>query len=151
MLEDYTKARTRTALTGSLAVKVDKVWVVKDGVDTLVDMKDVQVDDLVRIRSGSMIPVDGRVIEGEAFVNESTMTGESKAVMKTAGRIVFAGTVLEEGAILVKVHAVNSNTKIQKIVELIDREEFTKDPIGAYEDRIYCKAAPMKTASTRPR
>ena len=66
LLEDYTKARTRTALTGSLAVKVDKVWVVKDGVDTLVDMKDVQVDDLVRIRSGSMIPVDGRVMEGEA-------------------------------------------------------------------------------------
>ena len=77
LLEDYTKARTRTALTGSLAVKVDKVWVVKDGVDALVDMKDVQVNDLVRIRSGSMIPVDGRVMEGEAFVNESTMTGES--------------------------------------------------------------------------
>ena len=58
LLEDYTKARTRTALTGSLAVKVDKVWVVKDGVDTLVDMKDVQVDDLVRIRQKNDLRVD---------------------------------------------------------------------------------------------
>ena len=143
LLEDYTKARTRTALTGSLAVKVDKVWVVKDGVDTLVDMKDVQVDDLVRIRSGSMIPVDGRVIEGEAFVNESTMTGESKAVMKTAGRIVFAGTVLEEGAIVVKVHAVNSNTKIQKIVELIDRSEDLKASVQSRAEHLADSIVPF--------
>lgn len=143
LLEDYTKARTRTALTGSLAVKVDKVWVVKNGVDTLVDMKDVQVDDLVRIRSGSMIPVDGRVIEGEAFVNESTMTGESKAVMKTAGRIVFAGTVLEEGAIVVKVHAVNSNTKIQKIVELIDRSEDLKASVQSRAEHLADSIVPF--------
>ena len=143
LLEDYTKARTRTALTGSLAVKVDKVWVVKDGVDALVDMKDVQVNDLVRIRSGSMIPVDGRVIEGEAFVNESTMTGESKAVMKTAGRIVFAGTVLEEGAILVKVHAVNSNTKIQKIVELIDRSEDLKASVQSRAEHLADSIVPF--------
>ena len=143
LLEDYTKARTRTALTGSLAVKVDKVWVVKNGVDTLVDMKDVQVDDLVRIRSGSMIPVDGRVIEGEAFVNESTMTGESKAVMKTAGRIVFAGTVLEEGSIVVKVHAVNSNTKIQKIVELIDRSEDLKASVQSRAEHLADSIVPF--------
>ncbi len=143
LLEDYTKARTRTALTGSLAVKVDKVWVVKDGVDTLVDMKDVQVDDLVRIRSGSMIPVDGRVIEGEAFVNESTMTGESKAVMKTAGRIVFAGTVLEEGSIVVRVTAVNSNTKIQKIVELIDRSEDLKASVQSRAEHLADSIVPF--------
>jgi len=143
LLEDYTKARTRTALTGSLAVKVDKVWVVKDGVDALVDMKDVQVDDLVRIRSGSMIPVDGRVIEGEAFVNESTMTGESKAVMKTAGRIVFAGTVLEEGSIVVRVTAVNSNTKIQKIVELIDRSEDLKASVQSRAEHLADSIVPF--------
>ena len=143
LLEDYTKARTRTALTGSLAVKVDKVWVVKDGVDTLVDMKNVQVDDLVRIRSGSMIPVDGRVMEGEAFVNESTMTGESKAVMKTAGRIVFAGTVLEEGSIVVRVSAVNSNTKIQKIVELIDRSEDLKASVQSRAEHLADSIVPF--------
>jgi len=143
LLEDYTKARTRTALTGSLAVKVDKVWVVKDGVDTLVDLKNVQVGDLVRVRSGSMIPVDGRVMEGEAFVNESTMTGESRAVMKTAGRIVFAGTVLEEGSIVVKVHAVNSDTKIQKIVELIDRSEDLKASVQSRAEHLADSIVPF--------
>ena len=90
LLEDYTKARTRTALTASLAVKVDRVWVVREGVDVQVRMQDVQVGDLVRVRSGSMIPVDGTVAEGDAFVNEATMTGESQAVHKTVGKSVFA-------------------------------------------------------------
>ena len=143
LLEDYTKARTRTALTGSLAVKVDKVWVVKDGVDTLIELKNVQVGDLVRVRSGSMIPVDGRVMEGEAFVNESTMTGESKAVMKTRGKTVFAGTVLEEGAIVVKVRAVNGNTKIQKIIELIDHSEDLKASVQSRAEHLADSIVPF--------
>ena len=110
LLEDYTKARTRTALTASLAVKVDNVWVVRDGVDVQVRMQDVQVGDLVRVRSGSMIPVDGTVAEGDAFVNEATMTGESQAVHK--------------------------NTKIQKIIELIDRSEDLKASIQSRAERL---------------
>jgi heavy metal translocating P-type ATPase len=116
---------------------------VKDGVDTLIELKNVQVGDLVRVRSGSMIPVDGRVMEGEAFVNESTMTGESKAVMKTAGRIVFAGTVLEEGSIVVEVQAVNSNTKIQKIVELIDRSEDLKASVQSRAEHLADSIVPF--------
>ena len=117
LLEDYTKARTRTALTASLAVKVDNVWVVRDGVDVQVRMQDVQVGDLVRVRSGSMIPVDGTVAEGDAFVNEATMTGESQAVHKTVGKSVFAGTVVDEGSIVVSVRAVSGNTSIQSRAE----------------------------------
>lgn len=143
LLEDYTKARTRTALTGSLAVKVDKVWVVKDGVDTLVDLKDVVPGDLVRIRSGAMIPVDGSVIEGEAFVNESTMTGESRAVLKNEGKTVFAGTILDEGSIVVKVRAVNGNTKIQKIIELIDHSEDLKAGIQSRAEHLADSIVPF--------
>ena len=119
LLEEYTKARTRTALTASLAVKVDLVWVVKDGVDIQMHLQDVKEGDLVRIRSGAMIPVDGTVVEGNAFVNEATMTGESQAVHKSAGKTVFAGTILDGGSIVASVRAVNGNTKIQKIIELI--------------------------------
>ena len=136
LLEDYTKARTRTALTASLAVKVDRVWVVKDGVDVQVRMQDVQVGDLVRVRSGSMIPVDGTVAEGDAFVNEATMTGESQAVHKTVGKSVFAGTVVDEGSIVVSVRAVSGNTKIQKIIELIDRSEDLKASIQSRAERL---------------
>lgn len=143
LLEDYTKARTRTALTGSLAVKVDKVWVVKDGVDTLVSLKDVVPGDLVRIRSGAMIPVDGTVTEGEAFVNESAMTGESKAVLKTTGKTVFAGTLLDEGSIVVNVRAVNGNTKIQKIIELIDHSEDLKAGIQSRAEHLADSIVPF--------
>jgi len=136
LLEDYTKARTRTALTASLAVKVDRVWVVRDGVDVQVRMQDVQVGDLVRVRSGSMIPVDGTVAEGDAFVNEATMTGESQAVHKTVGKSVFAGTVVDEGSIVVSVRAVSGNTKIQKIIELIDRSEDLKASIQSRAERL---------------
>lgn len=143
LLEDYTKARTRTALTGSLAVKVDKVWVVKNGVDTLVDLKDVVPGDLVRIRDGAMIPVDGTVVEGEAFVNESTMTGESKAVLKNEGKTVFAGTILDEGSFVVKVRAVNGNTKIQKIIELIDHSEDLKAGIQSRAEHLADSIVPF--------
>lgn len=143
LLEDYTKARTRAALTGSLAVKVDKVWVVKDGVDTLVDLKDVVPGDLVRVRDGSMIPVDGTVTEGEAYVNESTMTGESKAVLKNAGKTVFAGTILDEGSIVVEVRAVNGNTKIQKIIELIDHSEDLKAGIQSRAEHLADSIVPF--------
>ena len=136
LLEDYTKARTRTALTASLAVKVDNVWVVRDGVDVQVRMQDVQVGDLVRVRSGSMIPVDGTVTEGDAFVNEATMTGESQAVHKTVGKSVFAGTIVDEGSIVVSVRAVSGNTKIQKIIELIDRSEDLKASIQSRAERL---------------
>lgn len=143
LLEDYTKARTRAALTGSLAVKVDKVWVVKDGVDTLVDLKDVVPGDLVRVRDGSMIPVDGTVTEGEAYVNESTMTGESKAVLKNAGKTVFAGTILDEGSIVVEVRAVNGNTKIQKVIELIDHSEDLKAGIQSRAEHLADSIVPF--------
>ena len=143
LLEDYTKARTRTALTASLAVKVDQVWVVKDGVDVMVRMQDVQVGDLVRIRSGAMIPVDGTVVDGEAFVNESTMTGESKSVIKSTGKSVFAGTLIDEGSIVVRVRAVSGNTKIQKIIELIDRSEDLKASIQSRAERLADSIVPF--------
>lgn len=143
LLEDYTKARTRTALTGSLAVNVDKVWIVKDGAESLVELKNVQVDDLVRVRSGGMIPVDGSVIEGEAFVNESSMTGESRAVLKTEGKTVFAGTILEEGSVVIKVRAVNGNTKIQKIIELIDRSEDLKASVQCRAEKLADSIVPF--------
>ncbi|MBR6833057.1 MAG: heavy metal translocating P-type ATPase [Fibrobacter sp.] len=136
LLEEYTKARTRTALTASLAVKVDLVWVVKDGVDVQMHLQDVKEGDLVRIRSGAMIPVDGTVVEGDAFVNEATMTGESQAVHKSAGKSVFAGTILDEGSIVVSVRAVNGNTKIQKIIELIDQSEDLKASIQSKAERL---------------
>lgn len=94
LLEDYTRARTRAVLADSLAVKADKVWLVTEESDVLIPMSELHAGDRIRVRTGSVIPVDGEICEGEAYINESSMTGEPLAVMKSAGSSVFAGTVV---------------------------------------------------------
>ena len=85
-------------------------------------MSELHAGDRIRVRTGSVIPVDGEICEGEAYINESSMTGEPLAVMKSAGSSVFAGTVVEEGTVAITVRSLSSDTKISKIIELIDRE-----------------------------
>ena len=81
LLEDYTRARTRAALTDSLAIKADQVWLAGKDADTLIPMSQLQVDDCIRVRTGSVIPVDGQITEGEAYINEASMTGEPLAAV----------------------------------------------------------------------
>lgn len=126
LLEDYTRARTRAVLADSLAVKADKVWLVTEESDVLIPMSELHAGDRIRVRTGSVIPVDGEICEGEAYINESSMTGEPLAVMKSAGSSVFAGTVVEEGTVAITVRSLSSDTKISKIIELIDNSENLK-------------------------
>lgn len=136
LLEEYTHARTKAVLTSSLAIKADKVWLANGNEDVLIPIKELQVGDRIRVRTGCVIPVDGEITEGEAYINEASMTGEPLAVMKSVNATVFAGTVLEEGSIVVKVRAVNSETKIQKIIELIDSSENLKAGIQSRAERL---------------
>ena len=85
-LEEYTRKKTRSALAGSLAVQVDRVWKVTDSGDVSVPMASIQPGDCIRVQAGAMIPVDGTVRAGEAMVIESSMTGEPLAVRRTAGQ-----------------------------------------------------------------
>lgn len=89
LLEDYTRARTKAALADSLAVKSDKVWLIRNDTDVLIPMSELKKGDMIRVRTGSVIPVDGEIYEGEAYINESSMTGELLAVMKSSGSTVF--------------------------------------------------------------
>lgn len=136
LLEDYTRARTRAALTDSLAIKADQVWLAGKDADTLIPMSQLQVDDCIRVRTGSVIPVDGQITEGEAYINEASMTGEPLAVMKSAGASVFAGTVVEEGSVVIKVRKLSSDTKISKIIELIDNSENLKAGVQSKAERL---------------
>ena len=145
LLEDYTRARTRAALTDSLAIKADQVWLAGRDADTLIPMSQLQVDDCIRVRTGSVIPVDGQITEGEAYINEASMTGEPLAVMKSAGASVFAGTVVEEGSVVIKVRKLSSDTKISKIIELIDNSENKKQ--GCRAKRSVLRTLSCRTAS----
>lgn len=136
LLEDYTHARTRAVLTSSLAVKADSVWLANGDEDVLIPIEELKIGDLIRVRTGSVIPVDGEITEGEAYINESSMTGEPLAVMKSVDATVFAGTVVEEGSVVVRVRAVSSDTKIQKIIELIDSSENLKAGIQSRAERL---------------
>ena len=136
LLEDYTHARTKAVLTSSLAVKADKVWLANGSEDVLISIDDLKIGDRIRVRTGSVIPVDGEITDGEAYINEASMTGEPLAVMKSRDDTVFAGTVVEEGSVVVRVRAVSSDTKIQKIIELIDSSENLKAGIQSRAERL---------------
>ncbi len=136
LLEDYTRARTKAVLTSSLAVKADKVWLANGGEDVLIPINELKIGDKIRVRTGSVIPVDGEITDGEAYINEASMTGEPLAAMKSVNATVFAGTVVEEGSVVVKVRAVSSDTKIQKIIELIDSSENLKAGIQSRAERL---------------
>ena len=143
LLEDYTRARTKAVLTDSLAVKADKVWLAGEESDVLIPMSELKVGDVIRVRTGSVIPVDGSITDGEAFVNESSMTGEPLAVMKSSGASVFAGTVVEEGTLTIKVRELSSNTKINKIIELIDNSENLKAGVQSRAESLADSIVPF--------
>lgn len=143
LLEEYTQARTKAVLTDSLAIKTDKVWLVTDDGDVLIPIEDLRVDDKIRVQTGKVIPVDGVVADGEATVNESSMTGEPLPVLKREGISVYAGTVIEEGSIVVTVRELASNTKISKIIELIGSSEELKAGVQSRAETLADRIVPF--------
>ena len=136
LLEEYTHKRTHNALARSLSINVDQVWRVEGEVDTLVPMAEICVGDTIRIRSGNMIPVDGRVISGEAMVNEASMTGESMPVEKRLESSVYAGTVVEEGSIAIQVTALSDQSRIAQIMDMIDHSESLKAGVQSQAEHL---------------
>ena len=136
LLEEYTHKRTHNALARSLSINVDQVWRVDGDTDTLVPMADIHVNDWIRVRSGNLIPVDGRVIDGEAMINEASMTGESLAVAKRADSSVYAGTVLEEGSLVIQVTALSDESRIAQIMDMIDHSEALKAGVQSQAEHL---------------
>ena len=126
-LEEYTVQKAKSTLRDSLALNIDTVWLVgEDGVEEPCPAIEVKKGDKVKIHMGDIIPVDGKVVDGEGMVNEASMTGEPLAVHKRPGKTVHAGTVIEEGNIIVEVHSINKETRLNKIIDLIENSEDLK-------------------------
>ncbi|MDR3280152.1 MAG: heavy metal translocating P-type ATPase [Synergistaceae bacterium] len=136
LLENMTHKMSRKNLTDSLALNIDKLWVRKNGEETLISMTELEMGDEAVLRAGSVIPVDGVVIDGDAMVNQSAMTGESEPVRRTAGLSVFAGTVVDEGALVVRVTALDSETRIRRIADMIDESEDLKAGIQTRAEKL---------------
>ena len=117
-------------------IRTDKLWKVDDDGERQVSMSELEPGDRIRIQTGSIIPVDGEVTDGQAEVNEASMTGEAVPVSKTQGSSVFAGTVVENGNIVIKIRALSGNTRISQIAELISRSDSLKANLQGKAERL---------------
>lgn len=136
ILESWTHNRSKESLANILAIRVDKLWVRgADGTEIEIPIAELSVGDIVIIRSGSVIPVDGVVVDGAAMVNQASMTGEAALVNRSVGLSVFAGTVVEDGAIAIRVTAFDKDTRIHKITQMINDSEALKAEVQMRAER----------------
>lgn len=143
-LEYWTRRRSLDSLTESLALNVDSVWLLgEDGTEVSVPLSQVQKDDLVVVRDGGSIPVDGIVEDGCAVVNQSSMTGEPLGVPRAKGASVFAGTVVEEGRLVIRVSHVGDGTRLRQVVTFIEQSEALKAGIQGKTERLADLAVPF--------
>ena len=142
-LEQWTRKKSLDSLAESLALDTDTAWVRRDGVEISVPLKDLRESDLVVVRAGSAIPVDGVVFEGEAAVNQASMTGEPLGVLRSAGAAVFAGTVVEEGELVVRVTGVGDGTRLRQIVRFIEESESLKAGVQGKAERLADAVVPF--------
>lgn len=126
ILEDWTHKKSVADLAGAMSLNVDHVWLKTGETETLVPIGDIQAGDCVVVRTGSLIPLDGKVVSGEAMVNQASMTGESMPVPKREGSYVYAGTVAEEGECVVRVEKALGGGRYDRIVRMIEESEKLK-------------------------
>ena len=125
-IEEFTKRKSYDNLALTMLSDRDNVQLVEDTTEKSVPLYLIRSGDVVAVRTGALVPADGEVLSGEALVNQATITGEPLAVEKRAGATVFAGTVVQEGEIFVRVRAVGSQTKVQNILAMIDSSQGLK-------------------------
>lgn len=142
-LERYTQKKSLENLASHLALQVDRVWVLRHGEEVLIPFSALEESDLVIVRAGSAIPVDGVVARGTASVNESSMTGEPMGVMRAAGASVYAGTVVEDGEVYVRPTSIGRDTRMQQIVRFIENTEQMKAGIQGRFEKLADRAVPF--------
>ena len=148
ILEDWTHKKSVADLAGAMSLNVDKVWLRVNDTEVLVPVSDVQEGDRVVVRTGSMIPLDGKVVSGEAMVNQSSMTGESMPVPKRPGSPVYAGTVAEEGECVICVEKRSGGGRYDRIVRMIEESEKLKSTAEDKAARLADRLVPYTLGGT---
>ena len=126
ILDEWTHKKSVADLAGTMSLNIDKVWLETDAGSVLVPVGDVQPGDRITVRTGGMIPLDGKVVSGEAMVNQASITGEPLSVRKTAGGYVYASTVVEEGECCICVEKGAGSGRYDRIVHMIEESEKLK-------------------------
>ncbi len=148
ILEEWTHKKSVGDLARSMSLNISKVWVLRDGREELKEVTSVQTGDQVVIHMGNVIPFDGDVVGGEAMVNQASLTGESNPVRKAEGGYAYAGTVVEEGEITIRVREVNGSSKYEKIMTMIEESEKLKSSLEGKAAHLADRLVPYTFAGT---
>ena len=148
ILEEWTHKKSVADLAGAMALNVDKVWLKTDEAEVLVPIGSVQAGDEIVVRTGCLIPLDGTVSEGEAMVNQASITGESMPAAKRPGSYVYAGTVAEEGECVVRVEKAMGGGRYDRIVKMIEESEKLKSTAEDKASRLADRLVPYTLGGT---
>ena len=148
ILEDWTHKKSVDDLARSMSLNVSKVWLITEDSEVQVGTDEIKPGDRVRIHMGTVITFDGIVTEGEAMVNEASLTGESMPVAKHESSYVYAGTVMEEGELTIRVKETSGSTKFEKIVTMIEETEKLKSAVESKAEHLADRLVPYTLAGT---
>ncbi|MDD3219438.1 MAG: heavy metal translocating P-type ATPase [Lachnospiraceae bacterium] len=147
-LEEWTHKKSVDDLARSMSLNVEKVWLKKDDTEILVPVTKVLEDDRIVVHVGNVIPLDGVVVSGEAMINQASLTGESEPVRKDLDSYVYAGTVLEEGELVIRVKQISGTTRFEKIVTMIEESEKLKSSLEGKAEHLADALVPYTFAGT---
>lgn len=148
ILEEWTHKKSVGDLARSLSLNIDKVWLVTDDTEVQVSVAQIKEGDRIRVHMGAVIPFDGIVMEGEALVNQASLTGESLPVRKAAESPVYAGTVVEEGEITLLVKEGTGSSKYEKIMTMIEDSEKLKSSLEGKAEHLADRLVPYTFLGT---
>lgn len=149
LLEEWTHKKSVDDLARSMSLNVSKVWLrTPENQEILVESSKIEKGDKVVIHMGNVIPFDGEVLDGDAMVNQASLTGESVPVQRTVGNTVFAGTVVEEGEITIRVKEVEGNNRFDQIVTMIEESEKLKSELEGKAEHYADKLVPWTLGAT---
>ena len=148
LLEDWTRKKSVADLAESLSLHVDRVWLKTPAGDVLTPIGQIRPGDQVVVRAGGVVPLDGVVAQGEATINQASLTGESVPVAKRPGSAVYAGTVVEEGECILDVKQASGQGRYDQIVEMIQRSEQMKSAAEAKASGLADKLVPYTFAGS---
>ena len=148
IMEEWTRKKSVDDLAKKMSLNVSKVWLNVDGKEVLTDVSKIETGDCVTVHMGNVIPLDGVIKEGEGMVNQASLTGEAIPVAKKPGGYVYAGTVLEEGELLIEVKENSGTKKKKKIVAMIEETEKLKSAVESRAEHLADRLVPYTLAGT---
>lgn len=148
LLEEWTHKKSVGDLARSMSLNVGRVWLLSGGQEVLVEAASIVPGDEVVVHMGNVIPFDGAVVSGEAMVNQASLTGEALPVKKEEDGYVYAGTVVEEGELTIKVREVSGSTRFEKIVTMIEESEKLKSSLESKAGHLADKLVPYTLMGT---